>query len=434
MSDIGAFTICGIIGMAGDLSAKHEQAVRTLLILDSLRGEDSTGVVAVSKFGHNVKIAKQVGDPFQLFEHKSYDKTFQGTQRAIIGHNRYATTGVINRNNAHPFDHETCVGVHNGTLKTKYLLANPGNYQVDSDNIYHHIDRHGLKDALKYMDGAWTLVWWDKDNESINFLRNKERPLIMAWSKDGKALFWASEAWMLYAALQRHGLEYQDFFELATDVHMEIAIDKAGVMSKPRLSNAPSTYVAPVYHNTPHVVPKKEDPAAATVKKSTAVTTVAPEAAYICAKQRSIETLGVNKDEHGSDYISCFDPLKEYFEIRLYAKPKDPVWELIGCDIIANISGFGASGKTPGRGYYKVSPHDFRIVVPAETEEEPEETITSHNGKLITETEFHKEYRGCAWCNQPLEFLSRNRYTTGGECVCEECSKNKEVLEYVNII
>lgn len=428
--------MCGIVGMAGDLNAKHEQAVRTLLILDSLRGEHSTGVVCVPKYGSLPKVAKQVGDPFQLFDHKSYDKAMMGTQRAIIGHNRYATTGAVNRNNAHPFEHESCVGVHNGTLHTKYLLADPQQYQVDSDNIYHHIDKHGLKDALKYMGGAWTLVWWDKENESINFLRNKERPLQMCWSKDGKSLFWASERWMLYAALGRHGIEYQDIFEMEEDVHFEILIDKNGVMSKPRLTNAPSTYKAAVYvtHTPPAVVPKKEDPATAPVKKLNPPTTVGPEASYISAKQRTIETLGINKDEHGSSYISCFDSQREYFEIRLYAKPKDPVWELIGCDLIANISGFGASGKTPGRGYYKVSPHDFRVIAPVETPDEPEDTITNHRGNLITEAQFRKEYHSCEWCSSALVFGAANRFTTGGQCVCEGCSKDKEVQEYVNFI
>ncbi len=438
MSDTGEFKICGIIGAAGDLNAKHEQAMRTLLILDSLRGEDSTGIVCVPKFNNGVKVAKQTGDPFQLFDHKTYDKAMLGTQRAIIGHNRYATTGVISRNNAHPFEHETCVGVHNGTLKTKYLLADPGNYQVDSDNIYHHIDKHGLHDALKYMDGAWALVWWDKEVDSINFLRNKERPLMMCWSKDAKCLFWASESWMLRVALGRHGIEHQEVFEMESDIHYEIMIDRNGIMGKPRMSNAPSTYkpyVAPInlVPNKPAtqmtVVPpvKKEEPAPATPKKPEM-----PDASYLSTKECCIETISVNIDDHGSNYIACFDPNKEYVEVRLYAKPRDPIWKLVGCEIVANISGHGCTGG--GRMYYKVSPHDFHIIVPAETEEEPEETVASHTGRLITESEFRKTYSGCDWCSQPLDFGARNRFTTGGQCICEDCVRVPAVLEAVNLI
>lgn len=427
--------MCGIVGCAGDLTIGHEKLVRTLLILDSIRGEDSTGVAVIGKWQGNVKIAKQVGDPFQLFDHKSFDNVFTGMQKAIIGHNRYATTGGVSRHNAHPFENPSVVGVHNGTLRSKHLLVDAKNFVVDSENIYHHIDKHGLKDALHYMEGAWALVWWDKEHHTINFLRNKERPLFMAWSKDAKQMFWASEPWMLEAAFMKHQIDAQEIFLFERDVHMSIHIDEKGIMSKPVIRNAPSTYKPPVYVQPVHNVPvnvKKEEPTPVETKKL-GLQVVAPscETQYLSLKGRSIETLSVGTDEYGGKYVSCFDPDRQYYEIRLYAKPKDPIWDLIGCDIIANPSGWSSIGSTPGKGYYKLSPHDFKICPPKEEEEE--ESILGPTGKKITKSEFEKEYQQCEWCTSPLEFGGNNRFTTSGQCVCHSCSKDPQVLEYVNL-
>ena len=82
-----------------------EKVLRTLLILDSLRGEDSTGIASIKKVGGDVIVAKSLGDPYQLFDSKSFDRALKASSKAIIGHNRYATTGAILTKNAHPFDH-----------------------------------------------------------------------------------------------------------------------------------------------------------------------------------------------------------------------------------------------------------------------------------------------------------------------------------------
>jgi predicted glutamine amidotransferase len=452
--------MCGLVGVAGDLTVQHEKILRTMLVLDSIRGEDSTGIAVVSKHSNQVKIAKQVGDPFQLFDHKSYDKALGGAHRALIGHNRYATSGAVNRNTAHPFENDSFVGVHNGTLKNKWKLADANNYTVDSENLYHHMHKHGLPDLLNTMDGAWALVWWDKDLETLNFLRNKERPLFVTNSKDDKALFWASEAWMLHVALNRTNIDYEEIYQIPEDMHISLSIAKDGKMGKPVLRKAPSTYVAPVtppagtYQGKPTTntwdknksaittaldnvisIAKKEDTAEATQKKPDTApvngeTHQRYETAYIGAKRKRLELLNITKDQAGEKYIACFDPEREVYEIRLYADDKNMVWEMIGEDIIADIQGYNSGGRAPGRGYYRVNPDNFSICVP---DVEPEGKIVGPTGKFITESEFKKQYDGCAYCSAPLIFGDVNRFTTGGECVCPACAKNPEVLQYVSL-
>lgn len=466
--------MCGIVGCAGDLTVQHEKIMRTLLILDSTRGEDSTGVAVIGKWEGNVKIAKQVGDPFQLFDHKSYDKAFSGMQRAIIGHNRWATVGQVVRQNAHPFENNSVVGVHNGTLKSKHLLADASQFKVDSENIYHAFDKHGVQDTMNYMNGAWALVWWDKDDQTINFLRNNERPLWMVRSDDGKVLFWASEHWMLDVALSKHGVKFGRITLLQEDVHHSIHVNNKGELDKVHVRNAPSTYVAPVHvavtnqfarpnggpdagapttppsgnagSQVPAVVGKpagtvqlnlvKGEPAAATVKKPEQAVCVVPcDRSFLSAKNICIETLSSSKDEDGTSYIACFDPHHEYYEIRLYARPADPVWDLIGCDIKCDIGVFSPHKHTPGRGYYKVKVDSITIIVPAVADElvdTPILTIKGPTGRDLDEKAFNREYPSCAWCSSPLDFFDRNKFSTGSECFCPSCTTNKDVLEAVS--
>jgi hypothetical protein len=436
--------------MAGDLNTSHEKLIRTMLILDSVRGEDSTGIVTIGKYDPKPKMAKQVGDPFQLFDHKSYDRVFAGFQRAIIGHNRYATTGAVNRNNAHPFENEGVVGAHNGTLNTKHLLADAPKFTVDSENIFHHIDKFGVRDALKYMGGAWALVWWDKQEKTINFLRNEQRPLYVTYSKDGKVMFWASESWMLYAALNKHNIAYDTIEILPVDLHVSIEIDDKGVMGKPTARAEPSTYVPPA---TPYInsgwlpgnsnpginTQKKEEPSVVPPKKLEGVINGC-ETFYLSAKNRRLETLNEAKDQHGSSYIACFDPMRPYFDVRIYAKPDSPLWDTIGCEVYGDVSGFNSGGVTPGRGYYKITPHNVRVIAPTTTvatpivkEEEEEPSLMGPSGKWITKSQFEKDYAACDYCSVSLIFGDVNRFTTGGQCVCPTCAKDSEVLKYVNL-
>ncbi len=95
--------MCGLVGCAGILDFASEKAFRNLLILDSLRGEDSTGIASVKKNSEDVTVVKAVGDPFRLFETRRFDKVMAQGNRVLIGHNRYATTGSVSASNAHPF-------------------------------------------------------------------------------------------------------------------------------------------------------------------------------------------------------------------------------------------------------------------------------------------------------------------------------------------
>ena len=216
--------MCGIVGVAGFLGRKEKDVFCDMLVFDSVRGAHSTGILGVDTKGECL-LSKAVGDTYVLFDRKQTDKTLNHATTLLLGHNRFATVGGITHNNAHPFDFSTLVGAHNGTLRNAWALPYAKEYSVDSQRLFACIEEKGLAESIGMTLGAWTLVWYDKINGSINFLRNEERPLSYCFAENGKDLFWASEGWMLSAALGRNEVKHTEVKVVPIDTHMEFFLD-----------------------------------------------------------------------------------------------------------------------------------------------------------------------------------------------------------------
>lgn len=208
--------MCGIVGIAGRIEEKEEIIFRTLLDLDVIRGRDSTGVVKVGVLSTSKPIiTKAVGPPSNLIRkslYLNYQGTFHSKSKCLIGHNRAATMGEVTVDNAHPFQFDHVYGVHNGTLRDWANLEGWLEFDVDSKALYKDVSKHGIESTWGKFSGAAALVWWDDKESSVNFARNKERPLYLARLNDGQTLMWASEEWMLKAAVIAGGKELDKEF------------------------------------------------------------------------------------------------------------------------------------------------------------------------------------------------------------------------------
>ena len=203
--------MCGLVGFVGNVNVKVQDAFKLMLFFDQLRGVDSTGIATLTPDGGLSMFKKAVtaADFLEYGRTEDIIKSFK--YNAIIGHNRAATKGAVNSANAHPFEVGNIVLAHNGTLRKQHLLPDSKDFEVDSENIAHAINKDGIEATVKRLCGAFALSYYDGVDNTINLVRNVERPLFTAkvkgWGKTANGLVWASESWMIYVACMKAGLE-----------------------------------------------------------------------------------------------------------------------------------------------------------------------------------------------------------------------------------
>lgn len=393
--------MCGIVGVAGAVTFKEEGIFKQLLVIDSLRGEDSTGVASVSRM-RDVNVVKSVGDPFQLFETRGFTDIMKTNNNVLIGHNRYATVGRISRKTAHPFEFSKVVGVHNGTLKNKYSLHKGSDFDVDSEALYHHINEKGLEDAIDVAEGAYALVWYNKEKDTLNFLRNKERPLFTVLTEDKRCLYWASEAWMLEVALARENIKHGDVTAVPVDTHMSYEIpDFNGTFDKARVKNVAKRAK----------VVSLPDPQ----KKTTTPTPVTGAAFY----QKTIEfTVKSIENDYSAQYAVLHSDQFPLVDFRCYLSFKDDhdLKAHVGNKIKAKVSRMAVN---VGNSYWKVSPDSVELVRPFAAD------------RLMSEAEFNSKYSECCWCSSPVTYDEDYEIISKADVLCSVCKDDKEVREFL---
>ena len=217
--------MCGIVGVISKtdygFSLKEQKIFEQLLFVDSLRGEDSTGIFVVNNTSE-VQIAKDVMDSYTFAYTKEYKDIIEymyRTGKVACGHNRKQTVGKNIDTNAHPFVvNEEFVFVHNGTLHQHRDLAPT---EVDSEALAIHLHKalgtdkeDALDEALSKVYGAYACVFYDQRSDTVYLLRNKERPLYLIKEKTKGSYIFSSELGLAAAICSRNDTPIEEHFLL----------------------------------------------------------------------------------------------------------------------------------------------------------------------------------------------------------------------------
>lgn len=190
---------CGVYNVSA-FSGPEFKAFHDLLFLNVFRGEDSTGVIKVSKESDGFKTVsrKTLQSSPEFLRSPSSDMVVEGhgpKPIGLLGHTRHATKGKVTLANAHPFRFDGVIGSHNGTIHKQF--KHRSEYETDSEALYRNINDYGIEAAIEEVnayDSAYAIQYVDLKNNTLNFLRNSERPLHFTFLYNGTTLLWSSES------------------------------------------------------------------------------------------------------------------------------------------------------------------------------------------------------------------------------------------------
>tara|TARA_R100001086_G_scaffold249777_1_gene190902 strand:- start:29451 stop:30674 length:1224 start_codon:yes stop_codon:yes gene_type:complete len=403
--------LCGIVGVIGSSWNERVKVFKQLLYVGTLRGFDSTGIFKVG-VGGSVEMYKKAVSAPDFLDFKHVDDIINSFGSVLVGHNRAATKGKVNNVNAHPFQFDNITGVHNGTLTHRHKLDDYRDFEVDSENLFYHLQRNGLQDTLDNCDGAYALVWHDSEEKTINLYRNKERPLHYAYSEDRKSLYWASEGEMLEWILEKNHVNYQEIIPLKPHQLLTLPVPEVGSKLQPTLK---MVYPAPPPNSK--VVPFKGKPFPSSLENSfTGV-----DGLYERGEDVTFTIEGLSRNKYHQEFIWGYSDDGYGARVRVFLQQRPELRSLVK----GTCSFIGAISKAPTDEWLTVSPSS---VVELE-----EEGFLGYNNRDYTKEELNKRLsNGCSWCTKIEKEGSCVHWISDDEYLCVLCQRDPDIQYYIN--
>jgi hypothetical protein len=230
--------MCGIFGVISTKATqKDRQLFKTLLLLNTLRGEHGAGIVKLwSKTNQlnktHYKFSKAANHPIDVLHEIETNNpqlfhTSNQNTRGWMGHCRHATVGAKKSQNCHPFKTGKILGMHNGTINGFY--PHKADYDTDSEALFHTINKtNDFEKAIQdfhHTNGAWALSFVNTDKHTFHLFRNHQRPLAIAYTQDMKTLIYSSVDTFLELAAKTHQRPIEEIWMLKPNVLFTLNLD-----------------------------------------------------------------------------------------------------------------------------------------------------------------------------------------------------------------
>lgn len=208
--------MCGLAGgMSSTLSSGELNKIKMLMVLSTFRGMYGSGAIVVhpgKKKTLGLSVCRTECCAAELICDTSFVTAIANSPKIVVAHARAPTKGGNELANVHPHRTGHITGVHNGTM-WQVMGQKIDDDKSDSAAIFAAIAEHGVEAFMKESRGAYSLVWTDTKEGTLNFLRNEQRPLVFAnvgWGNRTSTVYWSSELGMLEYMLKREKVSAGD--------------------------------------------------------------------------------------------------------------------------------------------------------------------------------------------------------------------------------